>query len=64
MDHPSMPGMVNDFSGMTPEASFLNQPNGPPVSGSTNPSERSGSPEFMSTGNFSESSNINEQLVW
>lgn len=57
--------MVNDFSGMTPDASFLNQPNGPPVSGA-NPAavERSGSPEFMSTGNFSESSSINEGLVW
>lgn len=65
MDHPgSMPGMVNEF-GMTPDASFLNQPNGPPITGGANPSDRSGSPEFMSTaGNFSESSNINEGLVW
>jgi len=54
-------GMITDFGGMTPEASFLNQPSGPPVSGA-NPSERSGSPEY--TGNFSESSNINEGLVW
>lgn len=65
MDHPgSMPSMVNEF-GMTPDASFLNQPNGPPITGGANPSDRSGSPEFMSTaGNFSESSNINEGLVW
>ena len=65
MDHPgAMPGMVNEF-GMTPDASFLNQPNGPPITGGANPSERSGSPEFMSSaGNFSESSNINEGLVW
>jgi hypothetical protein len=55
--------MVGDFGGMTPDASFLNQPNGPPIAGA-NPSERSGSPEFMSTGNFSESSSINEGLVW
>lgn len=63
MDH-GMPGMVNEF-GMTPDASFLNQPSGPPITGGSNPSERGGSPEFMSTaGNFSESSNINEGLVW
>lgn len=63
MDHSGSMPMVNDFGGMTPEASFLNQPNGPPVTGGANP-ERGGSPEFMSTGNFSESSSINEGLVW
>lgn len=64
MEHPNqMGGMVNDF-GMNPDATFLGQPNGPPL-GPGNPSERSGSPEFMTnTGNFSESSNINEGLVW
>lgn len=63
MDHSGSMPMVNDFV-MTPDASFLNQPNGPPVIGSANPSDRTGSPEFMSTGNFSESSSINEGLVW
>lgn len=63
MDHPG--GMPMNEFGMTPDASFLNQPNGPPIAGGANPSERSGSPEFMTTnGNFSESSNINEGLVW
>lgn len=56
-------GMVNDF-GMTPDASFLNQPNGPPITGA-NPSERSGSPEFMTSGNFfKEEPSNNEGLVW
>lgn len=63
MDHSGSMPMVNDFGVMTPDASFLNQPNGPPVIGA-NPSDRTGSPEFMSTGNFSESSSINEGLVW
>lgn len=64
MEHPSqMGGMVNDF-GMTPDGSFLSQQNGPPL-GPGNPSDRSGSPEFMTnTGNFSENSSINEGLVW
>lgn len=63
MDHSGQMPMVNDFGGMTPEASFLNQPNGPPIAGA-NPSDRPNSPEFMSTGNFSENANINEGLVW
>lgn len=64
MEHPGqMGGMVTDF-GMTPDATFLNQPNGPSHGLPGNP-ERGGSPEFMTnTGNFSESSNINEGLVW
>jgi hypothetical protein len=63
MEHPSqMGGMVNDF-GMNPEATFLNQQNGPPLGPGNQ--DRSGSPEFMTnTGNFSENSSINEGLVW
>ena len=74
MDHAGPIPMVNDFGGMTPEANFLNQPNGPPGSnGGSGPDimaastggARSGSPEFMNTGNFSEASNMqNEGLVW
>lgn len=64
MDHSGSLPMVNDFGVMTPDANFLNQPNGPPVIGGANSSERPGSPEFMSSGNFSESSSINEGLVW
>lgn len=30
MDHAGPIPMVNDFGGMTPDANFLNQPNGPP----------------------------------
>lgn len=76
MDHAGPIPMVNDFGGMTPEANFLNQPNGPPGSNPNIPSDhilgpgntpvqRSGSPEFMGSGNFSEASNMqNEGLVW
>lgn len=75
MDHAGPIPMVSDFGGMTPEANFLNQPNGPPGNpnapdhilgaGSTGPQPRSGSPEFMNSGNFSEASNMqNEGLVW
>jgi len=56
--------MINEFNSMASEA-FLSQPNGPNIpTNNPNQSERSGSPEFMSSGNFSESSSINEGLVW
>lgn len=78
MDHSGPIPMVSDFGGMTPDSSFMNQPSGPPGSnlgnGSGGPDHllgsgidgpRSGSPEFMSSGNFSEPQNMqNEGLVW
>lgn len=68
MDHAGPIPMVGDFGGMTPDANFLNQPNGPQVNGGPEMSgpQRSGSPpEFMNTGNFSEASSMqNEGLVW
>lgn len=74
MDHAGPIPMVNEFS-LTPESNFINQAggqtvnnasNGPPpdhIMGAGGP--RSGSPEFMSSGNFSEPQNMqNEGLVW
>ncbi|KAL1403175.1 hypothetical protein pipiens_005775 [Culex pipiens pipiens] len=73
MDHSGPIPMVSDFGGMTPETNFLGQPNGPPgnAAGLGGPPEnmiggpRPGSPEFMTSGNFSEPQNMqNEGLVW
>ncbi|XP_058461863.1 LIM/homeobox protein Lhx5 isoform X2 [Malaya genurostris] len=71
MDHSGPIPMVNDFGGMTPDTNFLGQPNGPPGNaGAGGASEnmiggpRPGSPEFMTSGNFSEPQNMqNEGLV-
>lgn len=75
MDHAGPIPMVNEFTGMTPDANFLSQPNQPP-NGATGggpehllggvPSQRGGgSPEFLANGNFSEAQNMqNEGLVW
>ena len=69
MDHNGPMPMVNDFGNLTPESNFLNQQGGPGsgadhiLSGGGGP--RGGSPEFMSSGNFSEPQNMqNEGLVW
>ncbi|XP_065094785.1 LIM/homeobox protein Lhx1 [Ochlerotatus camptorhynchus] len=73
MDHAGPIPMVNEFGGITPETNFLNQPNGPPgnaAAGGGPPENmiggpRPGSPEFMTSGNFSEPQNMqNEGLVW
>lgn len=72
MDHAGPIPMVNEFGGMTPEANFLNQPNAPPNGASGTNSDmlgpngqRGGSPEFLSSGNFSEPPNMqNETMVW
>ncbi|XP_029732996.1 LIM/homeobox protein Lhx5 isoform X1 [Aedes albopictus] len=74
MDHAGPIPMVNEFSGLTPETNFLNQPNGPPGNATTGGSApenlmgnpRPGSPEFMTaSGNFSEPQTMqNEGLVW
>lgn len=77
MDHAGPIPMVNDFGGMTPESAFMNQPSGPPGTGpqgtilgvngngSDHMMGRGGSPEFMTTGNFSEPQNMqSEQMVW
>lgn len=71
MDHPGPMPMVGDFGGLTPESSFLNQPGGPNSGGGSGSSDhllggpRGNSPEFMSSGNFSEPQNMqNEGLVW
>lgn len=66
MDHGGPIPMVNDFGGLTPDSSFLNQPGGP-GGGSDHllNGPRGGSPEFMNSGNFSEPQNMqNEGLVW
>lgn len=73
MDHAGPIPMVNEFSGLTPETNFLNQPNGPPGNATTGGSApenlmgnpRPGSPEFMAaSGNFSEPQTMqNEGLV-
>ncbi|XP_055299833.1 LIM/homeobox protein Lhx5 [Sitodiplosis mosellana] len=79
IDHPNSMPMVNEFGGMTPESNFMNQNasnqgggggvNGP--GNGVNPdhiinNQRNASPsEFMSSGNFSEPQNMqNEGLVW
>lgn len=69
MDHSGPIPMVNDFGGLTPsESNFLSQQGGPGsgpdhILGGGGP--RGGSPEFMSSGNFSEPQNMqNEGLVW
>lgn len=71
MDHSGPIPMVNEFAGMTPEGNFMNQPG--PGQGAGNGGgpdhilggQRGGSPEFMSSGNFSEPQNMqNEGLVW
>lgn len=81
MDHSGPIPMVNEFGGMTPDSGFMGQPTGPPgnagpggVLGNVNGNgpehmlggpRGGGSPEFMSSGNFSEPQNMqNEQLVW
>lgn len=77
MDHSGPIPMVNEF-GLTPDSNFLNQPGGPPMNiasaggppsdlmgGQQQNGPRSGSPEFMTSGNFSEPPNMqNEGLVW
>lgn len=69
MDHAGPVPMVNEFGGLTPDSNFMNQ--SPGQCGAGNPDHiingpRGGSPsEFMSSGNFSEPQNIqNEGLVW
>lgn len=78
MDHSGPIPMVNEFN-LTPESNFINQSGGQPVvsAASNGPppvvtehimgagGPRSGSPEFMNSGNFSEPQNMqNEGLVW
>lgn len=72
MDHAGPIPMVNEFGGMTPDAQFLNQPNGPPGGAGNGPDHilgtngpRGGSPEFIGSNQFSEPQNMqNEGLVW
>lgn len=67
MDHSGPIPMVGDF-GMTPESSFMGQQSGPPGNGPEHMlggPRGGGSPEFMTSGNFSEPQNMqNEGLVW
>lgn len=76
MDHAGPIPMVNDFGGMTPDSNFMNQ--SPAQGGANNNGNSGGNPdhiingarggspsEFMSSGNFSEPQNMqNEGLVW
>lgn len=76
MDHAGPIPMVNDFGGMTPDSNFMNQ--SPGQGGANNNGNSGGNPdhiingprggspsEFMSSGNFSEPQNMqNEGLVW
>lgn len=70
MDHSGPGPMGNDFGPMTPESAFMNHPSGPQGNGAGPHATdhlmgRSGSPEFMGTGNFTEPQNMqNEQIVW
>lgn len=71
MDHGGPMPMVGDF-GLTPDGAFLNQsPGGGGPGPGGNPDHIIGGPrgsspsEFMSSGNFSEPQNMqNEGLVW
>ncbi|XP_056633134.1 LIM/homeobox protein Lhx5 [Diorhabda carinulata] len=67
MDHGPMPMSAGDFSAMANEqGQFMGQPGpGPDMMQGNNGGGRGGSPEFMSSGNFSDNpQQLNEGLVW